>query len=126
MSSQSANLQQLIAAYLLTDYPAALEPFLTAAKIPAPNPEKLPQPDLRTVVQDHLSRQLADRLAATTLASKSDDGTVPLEELAKRELQDGVKMKEVVRTLEGVSATNLLSVQVVDVPRRSFDTASAS
>jgi hypothetical protein len=125
MSGHVASVPELIAAYLHTNYPAALESFLQAAKIPAPDAQNLPRPDLRTVVEDFVSRQLAERLGAVSLESEHD-GKFSLDDLAKRELDQGVEMKEVVRTLEGVSAANLLSVDVVHVPSRSFDTATAS
>ncbi|KIR81449.1 hypothetical protein I306_01429 [Cryptococcus gattii EJB2] len=133
MSSATDRIPDLIAHYLATNYPTALEPFLQAAQIAAPNPSHPPDPDLRTVIEDWSSQQLAASLATTTI-DESDidaplrDGTWKgwkLKDMMKVGLKGGVGLRSTDRKFEGVSAANLLTVAAVRVPKREFDTSSA-
>jgi len=133
MPTSTPHLQVLIAHYLASNYPAVLEPFLQAAQIPTPDVTSPPQPELRTLVQDYLSHRFAEDTGTLTL----EDGEIaPADDGSWRNWKSGDMMKvemhpdeglvEVRRTLEGISASNLLTVDVRRVPRREFDTATAA
>lgn len=133
MSSATDRIPALIAHYLATHYPTALDPFLQAAQIAAPDFSHPPNPDLRTVVEDWSSQQLATSLAMATI-DESDidaparDGTWKgwkLKDMMKAKLSAGVGLRSTDRGFHGVSAANLLTVAAVHVPSREFDTSSA-
>jgi len=86
-------------------------------------------PDLRTIVESYQSTQIADRLASLQLVQDGlvRDGLVedPVKSAIKRKIPDGFSLNRVEKTIEGVSAVNLLGVWVDKLARRRFDTASA-
>ena len=133
MPSSTPHLQLLIAHYLATNYPAVLEPFLEAAQIPSPNLIAPPSPDLRTLVQDYVSHHLAQDMDTVSL---EDGGVIPatdgswrgwtLADMLKVEMPLDTRLNGLRRSLEGISASNLLTVHVGGVPKREFDTTSAS
>ncbi|WVF67245.1 hypothetical protein IAT40_001993 [Kwoniella sp. CBS 6097] len=131
----SDPLQRLVAHYLSTNYPSVLPSFLEASHLPSPDPSNPPNPDLRTLVEDYLSTQLVKDLNDANI----DDGEVEMEptndgswrgwthkEMMKVTMDPGVKLEGVKRNIEGVSAMNLLTVGEAKVPKRVFDTATAS
>ncbi|KAL7424474.1 hypothetical protein Q5752_000158 [Cryptotrichosporon argae] len=126
-----AKLHTLIAHYLATNYPSALAPFLSAAAVPAPDPAHPPTPDLRTLVSDHLSASLAADVSSLTVSTSAsapaaDDWSAwSLADMARLELAPEVKLDRVGRTIDGVSASNLLTVDVRLLPTRTFDTRTA-
>ncbi|WVO16717.1 hypothetical protein L204_104398 [Cryptococcus depauperatus] len=122
--------QNLIAHYLASSYPSVLEPFLRASKASLPDPARPPQPDLRTLVEDWLSEQLAQQMAVATIDENK--------ELVRNGSWQGWKIKDMLRIklkenvefsvrskIEGISAANLLSVTALHVPCREFDTSLA-
>lgn len=113
-----SNLPSLIAHYLATTYPAVLPSFLAAANIPPPDLTHPPNPDLRTVIADHLSQSIA---ADTAQLSLDPHPPTALEAA----LDPSIHLRPG-RTISGVSADSLLCVRVADLPTRRFDTASAS
>ncbi|WVQ94844.1 hypothetical protein IAU59_001927 [Kwoniella sp. CBS 9459] len=134
----SDPLQSLVAHYLSTNYPSVLPSFLEASHLPPPDPSKPPAPDLRTLVEDYLSNQLVNDLNAATLNQESDvdmddepskDGSwrgwTP-KDMMKVTMDPDVKLEGVRRSIEGVSAMNLLTVGEAKVPKRVFDTSTAS
>lgn len=133
MSSTTDRIPNLIAHYIAIHYPAALDPFLQAAQIAAPDLSHPPNPDLRTVVEDWPSQQLATSLAMTTIDENNtdvpaSDGTWKgwkLKDMMKAGLREGVGLRSTDRGFYGVSAANLLTVGAFHVPRREFDTTSA-
>ncbi|OXG77673.1 hypothetical protein C349_05210 [Cryptococcus neoformans var. grubii Br795] len=133
MSSTTDRIPNLIAHYIAIHYPAALDPFLQAAQIAAPDLSHPPNPDLRTVVEDWSSQQLATSLAMTTIDENNtdvpaSDGTWKgwkLKDMMKAGLREGVGLRSTDRGFYGVSAANLLTVGAFHVPRREFDTTSA-
>ncbi|TXT04344.1 hypothetical protein VHUM_04111 [Vanrija humicola] len=122
MSSSSLN--ALVAHYLAQHYPLVLPPFLGASGTPPPDLSNPPIPDLATVVADAASAALAQKLAATTLAAGIEGES--LADLVKAPLPPTATLGAVIRSVEDVSAANLLAVKVATLPRRTFDTASAS
>ena len=126
--ASSPHLQNLIAHYLAVNYPAVLEPFLHAARIPAPDPAHPPQPDLRTLVADWTAQQLAEDVSQLGVSTAAGSQAAPLtpRDLLKVTMPPQVELDGVVRSLEGLSAANLLTVQAARVPKREFDTSSAS
>lgn len=98
--------------------------LLTIVGLPPPDLAVPPQPDLRTLYQDFKSGSLAD--AVEGLKVDVTDGRLKPKDLAAIQLDPGVKLDAVVRIIDGVSATNLLSALLTTIPTRSFDTASAS
>ncbi len=131
MPASTPHLQHLIAYYLAEHYPSVLEPFLEAAQIPRPNVSSPPSPDLRTLLQDYISHRLVEQLSEVDL----DDRMEPAQDgswrgwepgdMMKVEMAQEVRLSGVRRTLEGISASNLLTVEVVRVPKREFNTACA-
>lgn len=140
MSDSTPDLAELVAHYLQTTYPAVLPSFLAAANRSAPDPARPPVPDLRTVVQDYLSAQLAASIQALAVSKGGNGG----EDEPERPATDGSwrgwrtsdvmklgmpqeeGLSGVVRSVEGVSAGNLIAVSVGNVPSRRFDTATAA
>lgn len=125
MNMSTSSLHNLIAHYLAQNYPLALPPFLGATGIPPPDLTNPPVPDLPTLVADAVSAQLAQQLAATSL-SAGIDGEQTLAELVKAPLPPTATLGAVIRSVDDVSAANLLAVKVATLPRRTFDTATAS
>lgn len=140
MSTQAPDIAELVAHYLQTTYPAVLPSFLAAANRPAPDPSRPPVPDLRTVVQDYLSAQLAASVQALALSNGNTGGGDESEQPAtdgswrgwrtsdvmKLGMPQEEELSGVVRSVEGVSAGNLIAVSVGNVPSRRFDTATAA
>ncbi len=132
MLSSTPLLQNLVAHYLATNYPSVLELFLTAAQIPPPSLYSPPSPDLRTLVQDFQSHRVAEDLGAVAIQDEdtaTQDGSWrgwKLGDVMKVEMHRDERLVEVRRTLEGISASNLLTVGVERVPKREFDTGSAA
>lgn len=123
------QVESLIAHYLATSYPSALPPFLQATGLPQPDLSHPPNPDLRTLAQDYLSSQLADRVHGVALEQKAQDGSWrgwTARDVADLELEQGVKLDRVVRSIDGISADNLLVVVVDRIAKRTFDTSTAS
>ena len=125
------NLKTLIAHYLATNYPQVLPAYIEAAQLPQPDPSNPPRPDLQSLVTEFYAQQASIDLAATTI---HDDDKVysggswagwGVRDVMKIDMSPEVRLGGVKRTLEGISAANLLTVGVVKVPRRSFDTSIA-
>lgn len=124
-----SDLQTLIAHYIATSYPSALQSFLQATGTPSPDLSNPPSPDLRTLAQDYASSRLAHTVATLKVDDKATDGSWRNwtgRDVAEVQLDPDVKLGGVVRNLEGVSAANLLATLVANVPVRTFDTNSAS
>lgn len=124
------HLQTLIAHYLASNYPSVLPAFLSAAHLAEPGVAQPPRPDLQSLVTEFYAHQASIDLASTTLddAERVYDGDWAgwtAKQVMRIEMRDDVKLGGVRRTLEGISATNLLTVGVVKVPRRTFDTTIA-
>ncbi|OCF34194.1 hypothetical protein I316_04144 [Kwoniella heveanensis BCC8398] len=134
-------LQSLVAHYLSTNYPSVLPSFLEASHLPAPDPSNPPTPDLRTLVEDYLSSRLAEDLhnaslgqgdtemGADTDMGPANDGSWrgwTHKEMMKVTMDPRVKLEGVKRNIEGVSAMNLLTVGEAKLPKRVFDTSTAS
>ena len=133
MPESTAHLQHLVAHYLANNYPTVLQPFLDAVRISSPDLSNPPQPDLRTLVSDFMSHKLAEEMrsvaledAEMTLANDGDWRGWRIEDMTKVQMPETVRLAGVRRTLEGISAANLLTVEVVTVPKREFDTATAA
>ncbi len=123
------HIQSLIAHYLAASYPSALPSFLEATGLPRPDLANPPNPDLRTLAQDYLSSQLAEQVQAVHLEEKASDGSWRhwrSSDVAALELDKGVKLEKVVRSIDGISAANLLVTTVCRIPKRTFDTSKAS
>lgn len=116
------SLPTLIAHYLAVNHPTVLEPFVQAARIPYPDTARPPNPDLRTLVDDYLSKRLADELGEFSLA---ETDIITGKDIVKMELSPEVRLTGLKRSIEGISASNLLTVGVATLPRREFDTSSA-
>jgi hypothetical protein len=134
MSSSTPHLQTLIAHYLATNYPAVLPTFLSAAQIATPDLSRPPNPDLRTLVTDYASHHLAQQVAHMALVEDqvmepSKDGSWrgwTLKNMIELEMDEGVRLGGLKRSIEGISASNLITVGAERIPKRVFDTASAS
>ncbi|KAK8853340.1 hypothetical protein IAR55_004044 [Kwoniella newhampshirensis] len=130
--SDTNQIQNLIAHYLATNYPSVLEPFLQASHLPHPDPSQPPNPDLRTLVEDWASQQLVNNLDAVIIDEEMapvDDGSWrgwTIKDVLRLQLKEDVKLTGVQRSFEGISAANLLTVGVAKVPKREFDTSTAS
>lgn len=128
--SPTPHLQTLIAHYLASNYPSVLPSFLAAAQSPELDTDRPPRPDLQSLVTEFYAHQASIDLASTTL---EDDERVydgnwagwTAGQVMKIEMPNDVKLGGLRRTIEGISATNLLTVGVSKVPRRSFDTSIA-
>ncbi|TYJ58014.1 hypothetical protein B9479_001373 [Cryptococcus floricola] len=125
MSRPSNHLQTLVAHYLASQYPTVLHPFLEASRIPHPVLEHPPSPDLRTVVEDWMALQISDQLEKSRI-SECVDERENLERLLRIELPRGVALSPTERSLDSISASSLLTVTVSHVPKRVFDTSTAS
>lgn len=126
---QPDHIQVLIAHYLAASYPSALPSFLEATGIPPPDPARPPNPDLRTLAQDYLSSQLAKETQTVQLEDKATDGSWRHwkgRDVAALQLHESTQLRKVIRTVDGISAANLLTCCVARIPRRTFDTANAS
>lgn len=122
-------LPDLIAYYLAVNYPAALEPFIQAAGLAPPDLANPPEPDLRSVVEHYVSNQIASDIGAVTIHEKVVDGSWSdwsANEIVKLDLPQETRIEKVVRTIDGVSAANLLTVGVFDLPKRRFDLPTAT
>lgn len=125
------HLKTLIAHYLAANYPTVLPSFIEAAHLPEPDPSDPPRPDLQSLVTEYYAQQASIDLSSTTLGDddKVYDGDSwkgwTAKEVMKIEMASEVRLGGVRRTLEGISAANLLTVGVVKVPRRTFDTTIA-
>jgi hypothetical protein len=81
---------------------------------------------------DYASHSLTSELASVSLEERAEparDGSWrnwTAKDVVAIPLERGVGLKQVVRTVEGVSAMNLLTVDVRRVPRREFDTGLAA
>ena len=64
--------------------------------------------------------------AEMTLANDGDWRGWKIVDMTKVLMPERVRMAGVRRTLEGISAANLLTVEVVKIPKREFDTATAT
>lgn len=127
----SPHLQTLIAHYLSANYPSVLPAFIAAAQLPEPDPTHPPRPDLQSLVTEFYAHQASIDLAATTLDDAHEltqDGSWrgwTARDVVKLGMPPEVKLNGVQRTIEGISAANLLTVDVVKVPKRVFDTSTA-
>ncbi|WVR09573.1 hypothetical protein IAU60_006642 [Kwoniella sp. DSM 27419] len=126
-------LQQLIAHYLATHYPSVLPTFLEASHTPGPDLTNPPSPDLRTLVEDWASAQLAKRVQDVSIQEvemePAQDGSWQgwtLKDMMQVPLAPEVKLGGMTRSIEGVSAMNLLTVGEAKLPKRYFDTSTAS
>jgi len=128
-SSTIMSLPDLIAYYLAVNYPSALEHFVQAAGISQPDLAHPPQPDLRSLVEDYVSNQIARDLSVMSVDERVMDGSWDkwtTSDIIKIELPKERKLEKVVSTIEGVSAANLLTVGVCNMPRREFDLFTAT
>jgi hypothetical protein len=81
---------------------------------------------------DYLSQSLSSDLAGTSLEDRLEpvrDGSWrnwTAKDVMGIRLDPGVGLMQVVRTVEGVSAANLLTVGVARVPKREFDASTAA
>lgn len=129
--SPTPHLKTLIAHYLASNYPSVLPAFIEAAQLPQPDPSHPPRPDLQSLVTEFYAQQASIELAATTLQEddKVYDGDSwkgwSAKDVMKIEMPQELRLGGVRRTLEGITAANLLTVGVVKVPRRNFDTSIA-
>jgi hypothetical protein len=124
------NMQTLIAHYLAVNYPSVLPAFLEAAHVVEPDVTNPPRPDLKSLVTEYFAHQTSIDLSAITITEDevSHDGSWrgwTAKQVMKVELPAEVKLGGVKRTLEGISAANLLTVRVQKVPKRVFDTSIA-
>lgn len=132
MSKTNSHLQSLIAHYLAQNYPTVLQPFLSAANLTAPDLSNPPQPDLRTLISDWQSLKLAEELAAVQVEDveqPAQDGSWKgwkLDDMIKVEMHPSVRLNGLKRTLDNITATNLLTVQCGRLPKRVFDTSTAT
>lgn len=123
-------MQTLVAHYLSINYPSVLSSFLEAARVPEPDPSNPPRPDLKSLVTEYLAQQASIDLSTIKIdeTEVSHDGSWrgwTAKQIMKIELPADVKLGGVRRTLEGITASNLLTVEVRKVPKRVFDTAIA-
>ncbi|WVQ84556.1 hypothetical protein IAT38_006710 [Cryptococcus sp. DSM 104549] len=129
--SADGHLPILIAHYLATNYPSVLQPFIQAAHISSPDLLNPPSPDLQTLVGNWLSENVAVQLANVTLDSKFkslSNGSWTgwkAEDMVQLGIKDGVALKGPRRSLGHISASNLLTVDVLKVPTRQFNTSLA-
>ncbi|CAK9780152.1 WD40 repeat-like protein [Cutaneotrichosporon oleaginosum] len=113
------QLNTLIAHYLATHARPALHPFLAASDTPAPDLSNPPNPDLLTLVTDARAAQLASQLNNIHIAPVDD-----LKALLAEPLPSSDKLRSD-RAFEHITDGNLTAVAVADLPRRSFNTATA-
>jgi WD40 repeat protein len=128
--ASTPNLQTLIAHYLAVNYPNALPAFIEAAHVPEPDTANPPRPDLPSLVTEFYAIQASIDLSNIKLDEHeiSHDGSWKgwtAKQVMKVELTADVKLGGVRRTLEGISAANLLTVGVQPVAKRVFDTSIA-
>lgn len=141
----------IVARYLQTSYPAALDPFLAAAEIDStalvdhPAVRQGLVPDLRTLVEEYEAWLLEHELRRVTLAEataarRSDTmaggggggdergRTVPLGELVKRPVTPeaaATVLQRVQSTYDQIGTGGFLSVKWEKVAKREFDTGTA-
>ncbi|WVQ74371.1 hypothetical protein IAR50_003971 [Cryptococcus sp. DSM 104548] len=125
MPHPSNHLQSLVAHYLASQYPSVLDPFLEASRMPRPDLEHPPSPDLRTVVEDWMAQQISDQLRISGISDGVDDKE-NLEWFLGIDLPRGVALSPTDKNLDSISASSLLTVTVSHVPKRVFDTSTAS
>ena len=128
--SSAPTLQSLIAHYLAVNYPSVLPVFLEAAHVPEPDRNNPPRPDLPSLVTEFYAIQASIDLSNVKIDEHeiSHDGSWKgwtAKQIMKVELPAEVQLGGVRRTLEGITATNLLTVGVQQVPKRVFDTSIA-
>jgi hypothetical protein len=124
------SLPQLVAHYLAANYPAALDSFLHASGQPTPDPAHPPRPDLRTLVEDYVSAHLAREIGDVAIQDDplSTDGSWrgwKSRDVIKLDLPKDVSLSRTTRSIQGITAANLLTVDVRYLPKRHFDLASA-
>lgn len=122
-------IQALVAHYIATSYPTALQSFLIATGQPSPDLNNPPNPDLRTLAEQYESSRLADAIRVVKVDDKAQDGSWrnwTASDVASVPLAADIKLEKVVRSIDGVSAANLLATIVASVPERRFDTSTAS
>jgi hypothetical protein len=106
-----------------------------------PDTTKAPVPDLRTLVEDFRSHEAAEKLAAIRLAEDEDmelgsaNGAglgaghwkkMRIGDILKIQLSPNLHLEGEKRSIEGISAVNLLTVGQASLPRRWFDTTTAT
>jgi hypothetical protein len=120
------TLQRLIAHHIAISFPsspAVLQSFLEATGLPAPDLANPPDPDLRTLVfESTKSAKTLDDVHADTGPERAEKQA----DIAGIRLAAGTKLEKVVRSVDGISAVNLLSTVVARLPSRNSDTTSAS
>ncbi|WVW86312.1 hypothetical protein I302_108354 [Kwoniella bestiolae CBS 10118] len=132
MTNPSSHLQTLIAHYLAQNYPSVLPSFLSASHTAPPDLAQPPEPDLRTLVEDYISEQLVKDLGDVDIDEDMEpamDGSWrgwTTKDIVKSSLPPEVTLQGVRRSIEGISAMNLLTVGEGKIPRRVFDTSTAS
>jgi hypothetical protein len=124
------SLPVLVAHYLAANYPAALDSFLHASGQPAPDPSRPPHPDLRTLVEDYVSAHLAREIGDVAIHDEpiSADGSWrgwKSKDVIKLDLAQDVSLSRTTRSIQGITAANLLTVDVRHLPKRHFDLALA-
>ncbi|OCF61437.1 hypothetical protein L486_01085 [Kwoniella mangroviensis CBS 10435] len=132
MADSSDRLQTLIAYYLAQNYPSVLPSFLSASHTAPPDLTQPPKPDLKTLVEDYISEQLVKDLGHVEIDEDMEPATDGSwrgwsnKDIVKMSLAPEVTLQGVRRSIEGISAMNLLTVGAERVPRRLFDTTTAS
>jgi hypothetical protein len=89
-------------------------------------------PDLRTIVESYHSNLLATRLSSLDV-SLSSSSAIPsssstderIKKSLKKKIPEGFQLKEVVTSVEAVSAGGLLGCWVESLGQRVFDTSIA-
>ncbi|ORX39407.1 WD40-repeat-containing domain protein [Kockovaella imperatae] len=132
--ASSDYVQRLIAQYLAHSYPSALPSFLEATHLEhlELNGQDAPDTDLRTIVEDYyLSTKLPKQLDSVEISTHERDSLGQgwkgwtAKDIAGIKLDPDVKLGGVIRSIDGISAANLLTVMLARIPYREFDTASA-
>ncbi|WWC72153.1 uncharacterized protein I206_106113 [Kwoniella pini CBS 10737] len=132
MSGSSSDLQHLIAHYLAQNYPSVLPSFLAASCTAPPDLAQPPVPDLRTLVEDYASQAIVRELENVQVddeMEKAEDGSWKgwtAKDIVKLPLAPEVKLGGLKMSIEGISAMNLLAVGEAKIPKRVFDTNTAS
>jgi hypothetical protein len=110
-----SQIQLLIAHYLKRHYPVVLPAFVNAANVKLDDD---PGIDLETLVDEYLAKEAVNQLGKLTIDDYS------LSQLMSRDTT--ATLSNNYRTIEGITTGNLLTVQVREIPRRQFDTTTAS
>lgn len=122
MSDNPEHLKTLVAHYLSTHYPTLLPSYLDASGAAPPSPTSPPVPDLRTLVCDAQSSQLAEQLSRTRLDAAPTSGVASI---VAQPLPAEDTLSRVERAFDDITDANLLAVVVGDIPRRRLNTATA-